>query len=93
MNVRFQKNTGKPETKLAEVIVSFDDPKTQGCEFHGFGIWRNSRGELFVGLPRRTYISGTEERHFNYVRSADPEDKTPVESLKQYILDQYNAEQ
>ena len=93
MHVRFEKNTGKPENKLAEAVVIFDDPDSHGCEFHGFGIWKNSKGETFVGVPRRMYTTNGEERSFNLVRSPDSEDKTPVERLKNFILEQYNAEQ
>ena len=91
MKVKFYENTGRPEAKLADAIVVFDDPDTKGCELHGFGIWKNSKDETFVSVPRRTYTVGTEERQYNFVRSTDKDDRSPVEALKQKILDEWNG--
>ena len=91
MKVKFYENTGRPESKLAEAVVVFDDPDTKGCELHGFGIWKNSKGETFVSVPRRTYTADGEERHYNYVRSADNDDRAPVDALKQRILNDWEA--
>ena len=93
MKATFTKSTGGPQNKLADAVLTFDDPDMKGCCVHGFGIWKTSEGEIFASPPAREYEANGEKRRFNLFRAVDNDDKNAMKALKAAIVEQYNATQ
>ena len=93
MKATFTESKSGPTNKLADVVLTFDDPATKGCCLHGFSIWKSNEGEIYASPPAREYEANGEKRRFNLVRAVDNDNKDAMKALKTAIVDQYNASQ
>ena len=91
MQATFTESKNGPKSKLADAVVTLDDPHMQRCCLHGFGIWKADDGEIYATPPSREYESGGEKRRFNLVRASDDDDRDAMKDLKQALVDQYKA--
>ena len=46
MKATFTESKSGPTNKLADVVLTFDDPATKGCCLHGFSIWKSNERDL-----------------------------------------------
>ena len=92
MQIAFSEPNGGPQAKLADAVVTFDDPDTEGCCLHGFSVWKAGNGENFVNTPAREYEVKGDKRRFNLIRAVDDEDKESVKIFKAKILAAYHEQ-
>lgn len=97
MRVEFFERERRPEGILADAEIYFDAVGADGepSAFHGIKITgisiRSGNEGPWVSFPSREYSKDGKRKWFDYVQSADRDDRKPVFRLKSWIMDEYRA--
>lgn len=82
--------TDKPEGKLADAELHFDDGPLRGLKLVGFAVWERRNGGLNVTFPARQYTVNGERRSFALLRPIG--DQMDSDLLRVAILDAYRQQ-